>query len=87
MSESAGTRILLIDASAILFADEDAVASSTSRNASVLMDDSPPGTDTAAIIFTSLWQRDLQALRAEQMVKWQRARTAAVKHISPTAYA
>ncbi len=53
----------------------------------LVFDDAPPASDVSGTIFRSLWQHNLQAIRAEQMVNWQRGRSAAAKFIGPTAYA
>ena len=40
----------------------------------------------ATTVYISLWQRNLIALRAERMITWIRARTAAVRYITAAAY-
>jgi hypothetical protein len=37
-------------------------------------------------VLVSLWQNNLVGLRAERMITWKRARTAAVRYISAAAY-
>jgi len=84
-SASAGTAIVMVDASQILVAS-GGIRFDSSRNASVQMSDAPTDPPTAASVPISLWQENLVALRVEYAITWTRARTSAVKLISPTAY-
>jgi hypothetical protein len=49
------------------------------------MNDAPAAPD-ATTVFRSLWQDNLVGLRAERMINWQRARTAAVYYLTDAAY-
>jgi HK97 family phage major capsid protein len=83
ISATVGTRILALDAGAILFAD-NGVAIDLSKQATIEMNDAPVG--TAASVVTSLWQSNLVGLRGDWLITWVKARPTAVSLISPTAY-
>ena len=87
VSNSVGTRVILMHAPSILFADEGGVRIDVSREASVQMDSAPTDTVDATTVYISLWQRNLIGLRAERMITWIRARTAAVTYLTAATYA
>lgn len=86
VSNNVSTRVILMHAPSILFADEGGVRVDVSREASVQMDSAPTDTVDATTVYLSLWQRNLVGLRAERMITWIRARTAAVRYITAAAY-
>lgn len=86
VSNNVGARIILVHAPSILYADEGGVAIDVSREASIQMDSTPANPSDATTVLVSLWQRNLVGLRAERMITWIRARTAAVTYISAAAY-
>lgn len=86
VSNSLSTRVVLVHAPSILYADEGGVRIDVSREASVQMDSAPTDTVDATTVYLSLWQRNLVGLRAERMITWIRARTAAVRYITAAAY-
>ena len=86
VSNVVGNRVILMHAPSILFADEGGVRIDVSREASVQMDSAPTDTVDASTVYVSLWQRNLVGLRAERMITWIRARTAAVTYLSAAAY-
>ena len=86
VSNSVGTRVILMHAPSILFADEGGVRIDVSREASVQMDSAPTDTVDATTVYISLWQRNLLGLRAERMITWIRARTAAVTYLTAATY-
>jgi HK97 family phage major capsid protein/HK97 family phage prohead protease len=86
VSNNVGNRIILMHPPSILFADEGGVQIDVSREASVQMDSAPDSPATASTVLVSLWQNNLVGLRAERMITWIRARTAAVRYISGVAY-
>jgi HK97 family phage major capsid protein/HK97 family phage prohead protease len=86
ISNNVGNRVILMHAPSILFADEGGVDIDVSREASVQMDSAPSDPPDATTVYVSLWQRNLVGLRAERMVNWIRARTAAVTYISAASY-
>ena len=86
VSNNVSNRIVLVHAPSILFADEGGVRIDVSREASIQMDSAPTDTVDATTVYVSLWQRNLVGLRAERMITWIRARTAAVRYITAAAY-
>jgi HK97 family phage major capsid protein len=87
VSNNVSTRVILLHAPSILFADEGGVRIDVSREASVQMDSAPTDTVDATTVYLSLWQRNLVGLKAERFITWIRARTAAVRYITAAAYA
>jgi len=86
VSNNVSTRVILLHAPSILYADEGGVRVDVSREASVQMDSAPTDTVDATTVYISLWQRNLVGLKAERFVTWIRARTAAVRYITAAAY-
>jgi HK97 family phage major capsid protein len=86
VSNNVGNRVILVHAPSILYADEGGVRIDVSREASIQMDSAPTDVVDATTVYISLWQRNLVGLRAERMITWIRARTAAVRYISAAAY-
>jgi HK97 family phage major capsid protein/HK97 family phage prohead protease len=86
VSNNVGNRVILVHAPSILFADEGGVQIDVSEQASVQMDSAPDSPATATTVLVSLWQNNLVGLRAERMITWKRARTAAVRYITAAAY-
>ena len=86
VSNNVSTRVILVHAPSILVADEGGVRIDVSREATVQMDSAPTDTVDATTVYVSLWQRNLVGLRAERMITWIRARTAAVRYITACAY-
>ena len=82
-SETAGDKIILLNASDILLADEGGVTLDVSREASLQMDSAPA--DGVAELM-SLWQNNMVGLRAERYINWKRRRNAAVQYISGANY-
>jgi HK97 family phage major capsid protein/HK97 family phage prohead protease len=86
VSNNVGNRVILVHAPSILFADEGGVRIDVSREASLQMDSAPSNPSDATTVLVSLWQRNLVGLRAERMITWIRARTAAVRYITAAGY-
>jgi HK97 family phage major capsid protein len=86
VSNAVGTRVILMHAPSILYADDGAVAIDVSREASVQMDSAPTDVVDATTVYVSLWQRNLVGLKAERYITWVRARTAAVTYLTAAAY-
>jgi HK97 family phage major capsid protein len=87
VSNNVSTRVILLHAPSILYADEGGVRIDVSREASVQMDSAPTDTVDATTVYLSLWQRNLVGLKAERFITWTRARTAAVRYITAASYA
>jgi HK97 family phage major capsid protein/HK97 family phage prohead protease len=86
VSNNVSTRVILVHAPSILYADEGGVRIDVSREASVQMDSAPTDTVDATTVYLSLWQRNLVGLKAERFITWIRARSAAVRYITAAAY-
>ena len=86
VSNNVSTRVILVHAPSIFFADEGGVRIDVSREASVQMDSAPTDTVDATTVYLSLWQRNLVGLKAERFITWIRARTAAVAYLTACAY-
>ena len=87
VSNNVGNRVILVHAPSILYADEGGVQIDVSREASIQMDSAPDSPATSTTVLVSMFQNNLVALRAERMITWKRARTAAVRYITAAAYA
>ena len=85
-SNTAGTNIIALQPSYVLYADDGGVTIDVSREASLQMDSAPMSPADATTVYTSLWQNNLIGLRAERWINWLRAKTEAVKYVSGTAY-
>jgi HK97 family phage major capsid protein len=85
-SQAAGTNIIAVQPSFVLFADEGGVTIDASREASLQMDSAPDAPPTATTVLVSLWQNNLVGLRAERFVNWKRAITNAVKYLTAATY-
>jgi HK97 family phage major capsid protein len=86
VSNAATTKLILVHAPSILFADEGGVQIDVSQEASVQMDSVPTNPSDATTVLVSFFQRNLVGLRAERMITWIRARTAAVHYTTAVAY-
>lgn len=86
VSNAATTKLILVHAPSILFADEGGVQIDVSQEASVQMDSVPTNPSDATTVLVSFFQRNLIGLRAERMITWIRARTAAVHYTTAVAY-
>lgn len=79
VSANSPAQIALVDASSILYSSEESgFAVEWATEGSLQMDSAPTDPAVAATVFTSLWQRDLSAVRVTAWVAWLRARTGSV---------
>ena len=85
-SGAVGSRIVMLDAGAILYAD-GGVSIDVSEQVTVQLVSAPDSPPTAATVEVSLWQYGLVGLRAVRFLNWKRAKTSAVALVSPIAYA
>jgi HK97 family phage major capsid protein/HK97 family phage prohead protease len=90
VSEAVGNRIIALNPSDILLAEDPGVSVEVSDQATLEMDTAPAvgeqSPPTAVSVLKSMFQYNLIAIRAEQFITWARARTAAVEYISGVAY-
>ena len=85
-SQAAGTNIIALQPSLILYADDGGVSIDVSREASLQMDSAPASPADATTVLVSLWQHNLVGLRAERFVNWKRVGTTSVKYLTAAAY-
>ena len=85
-SGTAGTNVVAVQPSLILFADDGGVSIDASREASLQMDSAPASPADATTVYVSLWQTNTVGLRAERFVNWKRANANAVKYLTATAW-
>ncbi len=77
------TIIALVDADAVMLADDRDATLTVSTAASVEIDDAPTS-DARSLI--SLWQQGMVGLRAERYVNWMLRRAGAVQYVSGVVY-
>lgn len=75
---SAGSLVILANASDIFLSEDAGVDIAVSREASIQMNDAPDNPATAATVFTSMFQTNQLAIRAELFINWAKRRTNAV---------
>ena len=82
-----GNKILLFDASQVVFGDDPAgVRIDTSNVALLQFDSAPSHPSVAGDITHNLWQRGDIAIRAEYPIRWKLARTDASRTLTGVAY-
>lgn len=84
-SQVAGTNVIALQPSLILYADDGGVTIDASREASLQMDSAPTSPPDATTVLVSLWQNNLVGLRVERFVNWKRV-GASVKYLTAAAY-
>jgi HK97 family phage major capsid protein/HK97 family phage prohead protease len=85
-SQTAGSNIIAVAPSYILYADDGGVSIDVSREASVQMNDTPDSPITATTVLRSLWQENMIGLRAERYCTWKRALDGAVQYLTGAAW-
>lgn len=73
-SSSAGARVAIVDAGALLLADEDELRISISNQSTVELSTTPTSPPTAGSVLVSLYQNNLSGIRAERLINWKLAR-------------
>lgn len=90
VSENVSNRIIGVQASDILHADDGAIRVDVSREATIEMETTPAvgeqSPPTTQSVLKSMFQNNLIALRAEQYNTWKVARSSAVEFIQTVAY-
>lgn len=84
-ADSEGGPLALIDAGSIAFGGGETMVDSASH-ASIVMNSDPDDPDTAGTVQTSLWQRNLSAIRCEITANWRLLRPGAVAYVSGVNY-
>jgi HK97 family phage major capsid protein/HK97 family phage prohead protease len=86
-SNVVGQNVIGLAPEYILYADDGGVAIDVSREATLQMNDAPVNpADPATTVWTSLFQDNLTALRAERFINWKRAATPAVYYLTGANY-
>jgi hypothetical protein len=86
VSNTVGDRLIALDASQILYADDGGIEVDVSNNATVQLDSAPTDPTVAATVLVSLFQLNLIGLKVTRFVTWKRVQTSAVRYISGAAY-
>ena len=85
-SGAAGSNVIGLIPSLILYGDEGGVEIDVATQASLQMSDAPMDPADATTVFVSLWQNNLIGLRAEWFVSWLKANANAVKYVNNATY-
>jgi HK97 family phage major capsid protein len=85
-SQAAGTNLIIVDQSGILYADDGQSTIDVSKDATLQMDSAPASPADATTVYVSLWQTNCIGLRVERFCTWARARASAVAYITGAAY-
>ena len=86
-SNTVGDKVIALAPNYVLYADDGQVTIDVSREATLQMNDAPVSpADPATTVWTSLFQDNLVALRAERYINWKRAVTPAVYYLTGAAY-
>jgi HK97 family phage major capsid protein len=85
-SGSVGARLIALDASQILVADDGGLNVDVSTSALVQFDSAPADPTVASTVLISLFQKNLVGLKITRMVTWKRVASTAVYYISAAAY-
>lgn len=89
VSQNVGAKVILLNASDILIADDGGVTIAVSDQATVEMSTTPitgEGSPPTNAVLHSLWQRNEIGIRAERFITWKRARTSAVQWLNNVNY-
>jgi len=81
-----GSRVVILDPSALLVADDGELDIAISRQATVEMNTSATSPITAASVIVSLWQLGLTGLRIDRFINWKMSRANSVLYTN-VAYA
>ena len=86
-SNTVGDKVIGLVPEYILYADDGGVAIDVSREATLQMNDAPVNpADPATTVWTSMFQDNLTALRAERFINWKRATPNAVYYLTGAVY-
>jgi hypothetical protein len=81
-----GSRVVILDPSALLVADDGDIDVTIAQHASVEMDTAPTSPVTSGTVMVNLWQAGLVGLKIDRFVNWKMARANAVLYTN-VAYA
>ena len=77
-----GSRIVILDPSALLIGDDDGLDITVSRHAMLEMSSTPTSPAVAATVLVSLWQKGLVGFKVDRFVSWQMARADSVLYMT-----
>lgn len=83
---SAGSLVILINASDVYLADDGQVMLDVSREASLQMDSAPTNPPVAATVMVSMFQTNQIAIRAERYINWAKRRASAVAYLDSVSW-
>lgn len=75
-----GSRVVVLDPTALLIADDGELDVTISRQGTVEMDTLPTSPPTAGTVMVSLWQLGLVGLKIDRFIEWRMARANAVMY-------
>jgi hypothetical protein len=73
-----GSRIVILDRSALLVADDGGLDVAASQHGSVELDTTPTSPITASSAYVSLWQANMTGLKIDRTISWKMARPSSV---------
>ena len=86
-SNVVGDKVIGLAPEYILYADDGGVSIDVSREATLQMNDAPVNpADPATTVWTSMFQDNLTALRAERFINWKKAAPTAVYYLTGAVY-
>lgn len=86
VSASVGAQIVALDPTSILYADDDGINISYSRETMLQLDSAPASPPDATTVYVSMFQTNSVALRVDRGCSWAKGRATAVATVGPTAY-
>jgi HK97 family phage major capsid protein/HK97 family phage prohead protease len=86
VSNTVTTKVIALQPSLILYADDGGVTIDASGEASLQMDGAPDSPVAATTILVSMFQMNAVALRAERFTNWKKINANAVKYLTAAAW-
>lgn len=86
VSSSVGALVIALLPPYILYADDGGVTIDASTEASIQMDSAPLSPPDATIVYRSMFQSNMVAIRAERFSTWKRLGANTVKYLTATAW-
>jgi HK97 family phage major capsid protein/HK97 family phage prohead protease len=86
VSNTVTTKVIALQPSLILYADDGGVTIDASGEASIQMDSAPDSPVAATTIYASMFQMNCVALRAERFINWKKINANAVKYLTAAAW-
>jgi hypothetical protein len=86
VSNTVTTKVIALQPSLILYADDGGVTIDASGEASLQMDGAPDSPVAATTILVSMFQMNAVAMRAERFINWKKINANAVKYLTAAAW-